>query len=304
VEYQNLRTPGKYFSVAMLQAPVVVYYNRDIFDAIGATVPETYAELKEILQKAKDAGYIGFEIGGNNCHGLMWSMNCMTFTSCPMEDVNKWYYLEETTDAFREAMLYAAIEVADWVEKGYLREDVLGIDSSLLVPIFGMGETAMMVGGDWDQAMVDEAGLNVGAFCFPVVNEELPLYIVNATYSAWCIPTDATEEETDAALKFIDLSFDQACVEKWVEAGYTPTALWDASHYPMSPLKLEMMDNIAKAGMGFFMDNAAPGMLEVTEKLTQSLVAREITPEEYVDKMLAEYDVLKAIQLEAMAAAE
>jgi raffinose/stachyose/melibiose transport system substrate-binding protein len=304
VEYQNLRTPGKYYSVAMLQAPVVVYYNKDIFDAIGATVPTTYAELKEVLQKAKDAGYVGFEVGGSNCHNLMWSIFCMLFTSCPMEDVNKWYYLEETTDAFKEALLLTAAEVADWVEKGYLREDVLGIDDSLLSAMFGLGESAMMVGGDWSQAMVEETGLAVGAFCFPVVKEEFPLYIVNATYSAWCITSDATEEETDAALKFIDLSFDQECVEKWVEAGYTPTALWDSSQYEMSPLKVDMMNSIATAGMGFYMDNAAPGMLEVTEKLTQSLVAREITPAEYVDKMMAEYEALKALQLEAMAATE
>jgi len=37
-----------------------IVYNKDIFDEVGATVPETWAEFLEIQQKIKDAGYTPF----------------------------------------------------------------------------------------------------------------------------------------------------------------------------------------------------------------------------------------------------
>ena len=41
IEFNNLRTPDKYYSASFLMAPIVVYYNKDIFKEIGAEVPKT-----------------------------------------------------------------------------------------------------------------------------------------------------------------------------------------------------------------------------------------------------------------------
>lgn len=293
VEFNNNRTPGQFYSVAHLMAPVVVYYNVDIFNELGLTEPATYAELKDMMAKLKEAGYYSFECDGGMFH-LWWMMGNMMFTSAGMEDVNKWYYLEETTDAFKDALLYAAQEIVEWRDNGYIREEILGIDGTTFIPMFSMGESAMLVTGDWELNSVEATGLNVGTFVFPGINPELPMYSVNASDGAWAVTTEATEAETDAAMKFIDLFFEQEAAELWVEAGYTPAVQWDSSAVELSPLKQDMMKAIEGVGVGFYMDNAAPGMYDVTQKTLQRLIGGEITAEEYVEEFLAAYEECKA----------
>ena len=293
VEFNNNRTPGQFYSVAHLMAPVVVYYNADIFNELGLTEPTTYAEMKDIMAKLKEAGYYSFEMDGG-LFSIWWMMGNMLFTSAGMEDVNKWYYLEETTDAFKEAFTFAAKEIEEWRDNGYIREEVLGIDGTVVVPMFTMGETAMICTGDWDLANIEATGLNLGTFVFPGINPDMPLYSVNAADGAWAVTTEATEAETEAAMKFIDLFFEQEAAELWTAAGYTPAVKWDSSAMELSALKQDMMAAIDGVGVGFYMDNAAPGMYDVTSKTLQRLIGKEITAEEFVDEYLAAYEECKA----------
>ena len=293
IEFNNNRTPGQFYSVGTLMAPVVVYYNVDIFSELGLEEPKTYEELKEIMAKLKDAGYYSFEFN-SDMFGIWWAMSSMIFTSCGMEDVNKWYYLEETTDAFKDALTFAANEVCEWRDSGYIREEILGVDGTTLIPMFSMGESAMFMTGDWDLASLEATGLNLDTFVFPAVNPDLPLYSVNATDGAWAVTTSASEAETDAAMKFIDLFFEQPEVELWVKAGFTPAVDWDPTQMELSPLKEDMMESVEGVGVGFYMDNAAPGMYDVASKTLQRLIGREVTAEEYVDELLSAYEECKA----------
>lgn len=293
IEFNNNRTPGQFYSVAHLMAPVVVYYNVDIFNELGLTEPTTYAELKDMMAKLKDAGYYAFE-NSNAMFNLWWMMSNMMFTKAGMEDVNKWYYLEETTEAFKEALTFAAKEIVEWRDMGYIREEILGIDDSMIVPMFSMGDVAMMCNGDWSLADIESTGMNLGTFVFPGVDPELPLFSTNASDGAWAITTEATPEETDAAAKFIDLFFEQEAAELWVQAGFTPAVNWDSTAIELSPLKKDMMASVEGVGVGFYMDNTAPGMYDVTSKSLQRLVGNEITAEEFVDEYLAAYEECKA----------
>ena len=129
---------------------------------------------------------------------------------------------------------------------------------------------------------------------FPAVNPDLPLYSVNATDGAWAVTTSASEAETDAAMKFIDLFFEQPEVELWVKAGFTPAVDWDPTRMELSPLKKDMMESVEGVGVGFYMDNTAPGMYDVASKTLQRLIGREVTAEEYVNELLSAYEECKA----------
>ncbi len=48
IEFNNLRTPGQYYSTAFLMAPIVVYYNKDIFNELGVEIPKTVDELETL----------------------------------------------------------------------------------------------------------------------------------------------------------------------------------------------------------------------------------------------------------------
>ncbi len=50
-----------------------MFYNKDIFEKVGVTPPETWAELIAISQKIKDAGYIPFTIAADQYGPLSWA---------------------------------------------------------------------------------------------------------------------------------------------------------------------------------------------------------------------------------------
>ena len=56
-----------------------VYYNKDVFKAIGADVPKTYADLMSILEKAKAAGYVPVYEAGKSA----WPMQVFTLIAWP-----------------------------------------------------------------------------------------------------------------------------------------------------------------------------------------------------------------------------
>ena len=91
-DFYNQRTPGEKYSVGMNYAPIMVYYNKDIFEELGLKVPTTIEEYENILKVATDNGYIGAENCKDNINS--WYIQSMVQNKAPFEDVLKWYYLE------------------------------------------------------------------------------------------------------------------------------------------------------------------------------------------------------------------
>jgi len=53
--------------------PIVLYYNKEVFDKVGAKAPETWDELMALVPKFKEAGIAPFSLGGQSkWPDLMW----------------------------------------------------------------------------------------------------------------------------------------------------------------------------------------------------------------------------------------
>jgi ABC-type glycerol-3-phosphate transport system substrate-binding protein len=293
VEFNNIRTPGKYYSVPFLMAPVVVYYNKDIFKKLSLTPPGTTDEFQTILEKTKDAGYTPMENSGLSNYQLMWTTYSLLYGNVDMEDVNQFYYQKGVTPAFETAMISALTKVDDWVKKGYYRKDMSSIDGSALLPLFAKGESAMMVDGDWNlPSYVDMENVDVGVFPFPRTNSNLPNTIVNATDGAWALNAKLEGDKKQAALDFVDIFMDPEVVKIWSEGGLTSSIKHDESTYKLSPLKQELNKVVADTPIGFYLDNAVPGILDVITKETQRMMLSEITPEQTWANIKMEYEKL------------
>lgn len=293
IEYNNLRTPDKSYSVPFLMAPVVVFYNKDIFKNLQLTPPTNMDEYNNILEKVKAAKKIPMENAGLNNFNLMWSYFSLLYGQVSKEDVDKFYYVKDTTAPLEKAMISSLTTINDWVKKGYYRKDMSSIDYNNIPTLFAKGETAMVVDGDWNLPAYKDLTFPVGVFSFPQTDAKLSNTIVNATDGAWALNAKLTPEKKAAALDFIDNFMDPQVVKIWTEGGLTSSVKVDSSSFNLPPLRKELNEAISKTSIGFYLDSALPGFTDVVVKETQKMMLGETTPEVCWKNIKTEYEKLK-----------
>lgn len=296
IDFQNARTPGKVFSVPFMTAPVVVYYNKDIFGKLNLTPPTTMAEFNDVLAKVKAAGYVPMENGGMSNTPKMWSVFQMLYNAVPMDDVNKFYFNQGVTPAFEQGFVQALTQVNDWQKAGYYRKEDASIDGNAVPTYYAKGESAMVLGGNWDIPTYEGTGVPTGAFAFPAADANSQNHpIVNATDGGWALNAKLDADQKKAALDFIDTFMNPEVVKLWYEGGSTPTVKADMSGAQATPLKKEVDQSIQSTQMGFFLDNAVPGLGDIINKQLQTMSFNKATPQQAWDEIKKEYDKLVAV---------
>jgi raffinose/stachyose/melibiose transport system substrate-binding protein len=294
VEYQNRRHPQTIYSVPHVSAPRVVWYNKKIFNELGLTIPVTIDEFNVVLAKIKQAGYTPFE---SSVRTFLWHIDGLLFGLTPIEDITKWYYLEDSTPTFTAGRLAALRQVEDWVKKGYFRQGIVAVDHNSLNVLFGRGETALYVAGASAARPLNQAGLDVGAFPFPKKSRDFQTTLVDASDSGWAIRANLPDAKLAATVAFIDTFFTKESTKQWVEAGFITTMNFETPDAQIFPQQMAALKATEGAQMGYFLDNAAPGLLNSMEILNAQILMGEISGDEYARRIAAEYEKLKAEEL-------
>ncbi|MFM9281275.1 ABC transporter substrate-binding protein [Paenibacillus jiagnxiensis] len=293
IDFQNARTPGKYYSVPFATAPVVVYYNKDIFAKLNLTPPKTMDEFNAILAKVKEAGYVPMENGGMSNMPKMWSVFHMLYNQAPMDDIKQFYFQKGITPEFEKAFTSALNQVNEWERSGYYRQEDASIDGSAVPSYYAKGQSAMVLGGNWDIPNYEGTNVPTGAFAFPKQDASSKTHaIVNATDGGWAVNAKLSEEKKQAALDFIDTFMNPDVVKLWYEGGTTPTIKADMSGAQASDLKKEVDQAIQGTQMGFFLDNAVPGLFDIVNKQLQLMSFQKNTPEQSWQEIKQEYEKL------------
>lgn len=295
IDFQNARTPGKYYSVPFATAPVVVYYNKDIFSKLNLTPPKTIDEFNSILAKVKEAGYVPMENGGMSNMPKMWSVFHMLYNQAPMDDIKKFYFQQGITPEFEKAFIAALNQVNNWETSGFYRKEDASIDGSAVPTYYAKGQSAMVLGGNWDIPNYEGTNIPTGAFAFPKQDASSETHpIVNATDGGWALNANLSDEEKQAALDFIDTFMNPDAVKLWYEGGSTPTIKADMSAAQASDLKKEVDQAIQGTQMGFFLDNAVPGLFDIINKQLQMMSFKKSNPEHAWEEIKKEYEKLTA----------
>ena len=267
-DFYNQRTPGEMYTVGTNYAPVVVYYNKDIFEELNLSIPTTLEEYENVLKAATENGYIGAENCKDNING--WYIQSLVQNLAPFEDVLDWYYLEESKDSMKGAFVEAAETVKKWSDAGYFRKDYEGIEYGDVPMLFAQGQTATSLDGNWFLPDYENSGINVGVFAFPSVSDSSQAnYIINPVDAAFAIGKHVDEKQHAIAVDFIDLMLSEEVADIWLERGSLPSLDCDYSDAPASELTKELLDAIKDCRSGFYLDNVKPGFLEVFIKEMQ-----------------------------------
>lgn len=155
------------FGVPMIAVSHGIYYNKDLFNELGISVPQTWEELLAAAQTIQDAGYIPFA----NASGDPWTMAEIVFMNLAPTFIGglegRQAYLNGErcfNDENAVAAFQAVADIAPFLPEG--QEALVYYDSQAL---FATGQAAMWMGGSWDIAQFEKdiTDFEWGVFAVP-----------------------------------------------------------------------------------------------------------------------------------------
>lgn len=169
---ETLRADGKVYAVPFASQTMLVVYNKDLFDQVGAGEPETMDELLATAQKLKDAGLFAFANGS----ATAWQ-NETIVSALGSSIVGPEFFAEiqagkegvDFTDPRYVAGLDALKQYSAFFPDGFV-----GLDYPSAQQLMASGMAAMYAGGSFEYAnfKAQNADLNLGFFAAPGKTKE------------------------------------------------------------------------------------------------------------------------------------
>lgn len=207
IEARKNNIAGKLFYVPVSINVLGVLYNKKVFAQHGLEIPTNIDEFVELAEKLKAAGVIPLASGFKES----WTTQIIPFIAFGQYVNTKYPTAKEELATgelkyadIREDVVKALNVQLDWLDKGYFGDNYLGTDSTAAAQMLANGDAAMMVSGNWMYSQVMNANPDAEIGFFP-----LPL---NAPGEPTVLPTNADEgiviksstKHLDAALQAMD----------------------------------------------------------------------------------------------------
>ncbi len=221
-----------YAMPAEVVQPVVLYYNKEVFDNVGAAPPQSWGDIMDLVPKFNAAGIAPFSLGGQSrWTEMMWLE--FLFDRIGGPEVFEAAYNGEQNAWSNPAAIDALTRVQDLIKAdGFVRGfSSITADSNADQALLYTGKAAMMLHGSWTYGGMSTDGGDfvssgkLGYMNFPAVDGgrgDLTDTVGNpAQYLS--IYSKATDEQKEAAKKFLStavLSDDE--VKQWIDIGSVP----------------------------------------------------------------------------------
>ncbi len=183
---------------------VSLFYNKEIFEQQGLSVPESWEDLMNVCQKLKDAGIKPFQVGEKDVWRLGHLHNNIVIKSLGTEAVVK---LADRSLAYDSPeMLQTYRLISDMVEKGYLGDDILNTDYNTEKSTFAAGGCAMRWDGSWYVSEIYGTDIydKTGVAPVPYVDEKYKDQAQGGASDMWFISKlNKSEAEIEASLEFV-----------------------------------------------------------------------------------------------------
>jgi len=277
---------GKIYGLPMTVETVGLFYNMDMFEELGLSVPKTFDEYLDVLQEIKDAGYYGYAIGlaGGWPSAFMASAFCYGSAGSEYRAVLSgdmpWTDCDRCLDGL-EAYYHI-------VEAGYTNPDVLGIDQTQANDLFFQGQTAMTLSGPWSiQSIRDaEPDFEVGFFYMPPLDPNTDIRTFGGETGVLLASNHTKYPE--AVLEFFDWFFSEETAVKLVRAEVgiepIPFTVPDDLDPLMAYVTKETLANIDSIGF-WPVTYLAPDVFAQMNQFIQGMMGGELTPDQVLEEM-------------------
>lgn len=253
-EYQEaIKFKGKNYVVPISANFSGVFYNKDMFEEAGYTVPQTYDELISLAQKIKDNGETPFLFPDKDAWTLVqcWEDNIDGSARGDRSQVYKDIANGVTTfedDALFQETLQKVIDIRE-----YGQGDTLSLGYDQAISDFATGKSYMFMQGIWALPSIKKANpdMNIGMFSFPSNDGDTKVSMgidVNLAISA---KGDHIEE----AKEFVEFAASKDMVQLYVDNDYSIPCMKDVT--ANIPEAQEIVD-LVNEGKGVLQATALP----------------------------------------------
>lgn len=212
--------------------PLILYYNKKVFDKVGAQPPQSWGDLMSLVDKFNSAGIAPISLGGQSrWTNMMWLELLLDRIAGP-EVFQKVF--EGKQDAWSDpAVTDMLTKIQDLVKAGGFIKGFSSItaDSNADQALLYTGKAAMMLHGSWTYGGMKSSGGDfvtgghLGYMNFPTVEggKGDPSNTFGNPGQYYSISSKASEAEKATAKKFFSTAvLDDTEVAKWVETGNVP----------------------------------------------------------------------------------
>lgn len=217
---KNGNIDGVQYSVPVDQNAIALFYNKDIFEQYGLSVPNSYSELLSVCKTLLDNGMTPLAAGFGESWYLRLFVCAFTNQICRGSDVG-WYGKKMSLETnFSDDPLYQECIQKAWDTHEYWQADPFGTSYDDATSAFATGKVAMILDGSWivDTIYTTNPDLNYGACAFPASDDFAPKMMVSAG-NGFAVYNDEDPNKVEAGKKLIEVIISQESAEKWAELG-------------------------------------------------------------------------------------
>lgn len=295
------KVDGKLYAVPNNNTqPVVLYYNTKLFEQAGVEVPTTWEEMLAAVEAFQAEGITPISVAGSSQWPyLMWIQYLTDRIGGP--EVFQ-AVVDGEENAWSDPAITEALEkIQELVEAGGFGDTYGSVvaDAGADVALLHTDQAAMMLHGSWvySSFLTDApewtAEGNLGYTTFPEVEGGRgdPQNIVGNPANFWAVSADASEEEQQTALEYLNgTNLDETAVDTLFDAGLIPAVdgveekISDTEHPEYLDFAYSMVQDAPHFQLSW--DQALPadqGQALLTN-LSQ-VFAGEMTPEQFQTAM-------------------
>jgi len=280
--------------------PILLFWNKDAFDKIGAQAPATYGDFATLIPKFKDKGIIPFSLAGaSKWTNMMWLEFMLDRQAGP--EVFQRVFAGEKNAWSDPSVLDMLTKVQDLVSQGAFGKGFESrvADQNADQALPNTGKAAMMVHGSWSLGIqksqnpkfVSSGKLGYGNFPPIDGGKGDPSNTVGNPGQYLSISSKATPEAKETAKKFFSTTLvDNDELTGWVKSGGVPVLKTDASAFGSSDDKdfLTVVQDISSKAKSFAQswDQAlSPTAADVLLDNISKLFLLKVKPQQWVDNM-------------------
>jgi raffinose/stachyose/melibiose transport system substrate-binding protein len=284
---------GDYYGIATTAEIVGFFYNKNLMEKLGFSLPKTFTELESILEKTKRAGYTPINFGNlDGWTGIHeWSAIQHVYTT--REQIDHMMSGEKGNFWNIEENIKAAETLQKWVRNGYFTKDFSAIGYDDSASIFMQGNSLLFLTGNWMMGeLLENSPFEVGFFLVPAQNQSR-LKAIGGPGIPFVVSKKSNNSE--ASIKFLDYLASEETARKWAENMMLPAQSIKSEDYLDAPMLFrEILDAYSQAdeanGMGYFIDWVTPTFYDTCSAAVQELMALNITPKVFVQRLQDDYD--------------
>ncbi len=280
--------------------PIVLFYNKKVFDRVGVQPPTTWAQVMELVPKFNAAGVAPFSLAGQSrWTNMMWLEFLLDRNAGP--EVFDAVFAGEKDAWSNPAVTTMLTQIQDLVKANGFSKGFSSIaaDNNADQALLYTGKAAMMLHGSWSYGIQTANGGNfvksggLGWMNFPTIEggKGDPSSTVGNPGQYLSISSKATAEAKETAKKFMSTTLvDDEEVKGWIKSGGVPIIKGSDAQLGSSPdaeFLQFIYDTSSKAKVfaqswdQALSPTAAETLLENIAKLFQL----QVTPQQWVDNM-------------------